>query len=117
MAFNWELYIQLASELKNESDEAKLRSAVSRGYYGAYHKTKIKLGYTANQYAKHELVVDGLRNSEEIENNSALANQLDNLKQSRVKADYHAFERIDKPFVNSFWARLDRYLNLINKEE
>lgn len=117
MAFNWESYIQLASELKNENDEAKLRTAVSRGYYGAYHKTRIKVGKTGTEFANHKDVIDSLRTSETIDNCELLANQLDQLKQNRVKADYRAFEKVDTHFVNSFWTRLERYMGKLNTEE
>ena len=35
--FNWSGYLQLAEELGKRSDEASLRSALSRAYYYVYH--------------------------------------------------------------------------------
>ena len=35
--FNWYGYLQLAEELGKRSDEASLRSALSRAYYYVYH--------------------------------------------------------------------------------
>ncbi len=35
MAFDWGAYLDLADELANRSDEAALRSAISRAYYAA----------------------------------------------------------------------------------
>jgi uncharacterized protein (UPF0332 family) len=117
MSFNWDSYLKFASELKNEKDEAKLRCAVSRGYYGAYHKTRNKLKFTSSEFVNHEKLIDSLRRNTEIKKSSTLANQLDALKQDRVKADYKTYEKIDVSFVTIFWARLERYLDKISAEE
>ena len=36
MKFDWEEYFNLAKELAGTTEEAKLRSAVSRAYYSAF---------------------------------------------------------------------------------
>lgn len=117
MAFNYDSYIQFAFDLKEEKDEAKLRSAVSRGYYGAYHKTRLKLGITGTQFNTHQKLIENLRLNENIEKSELLANQLDVLKQNRVTADYEPFKSVDAHFVKTFWARLERFLESISEEE
>jgi uncharacterized protein (UPF0332 family) len=37
MSFDWNLYLQLAKQLRAAADEASQRSAVSRAYYSAFH--------------------------------------------------------------------------------
>jgi hypothetical protein len=37
MAFDWNEYMKLASELRETKQEAYMRSAISRSYYGAYN--------------------------------------------------------------------------------
>lgn len=39
-AFDWSQYLVLAKELSTRTDEAALRSAISRAYYAAYHHAK-----------------------------------------------------------------------------
>jgi uncharacterized protein (UPF0332 family) len=52
MSFDWQKYLHLAKELAGkpiqgeESREAKLRSAISRSYYAAFHTAK---GYAITQ--------------------------------------------------------------------
>lgn len=42
--FNWNEFTRLAKELaQNDSDEACLRTAASRGYYAAFHSARDKL--------------------------------------------------------------------------
>lgn len=38
--FDWAYYLVLAKDLSTRSDEAALRSAISRAYYAAYHHAK-----------------------------------------------------------------------------
>jgi len=38
--FDWSQYLVLAKDLSTRSDEAALRSAISRAYYAAYHRAK-----------------------------------------------------------------------------
>lgn len=38
--FDWSQYLVLAKDLSARSDEAALRSAISRAYYAAYHHAK-----------------------------------------------------------------------------
>lgn len=43
MGFDWALYVALAAELARRADEASLRSAVSRTYYGAFGAARVWL--------------------------------------------------------------------------
>jgi len=117
VSFSWDSYIEFARELKGETDEAKLRTSVSRGYYGVYHKSRIRLGKISKQYVKHEDVIAELRESEKFENGNRLANTLDNLKKDRVDADYDSFKTVTPHTVDVFWKRLDRFIITLNEEE
>lgn len=109
MPFDWDAYKSLAVELKDSTDEAKRRSAVSRGYYAVYHKSRIRLNFTSAKYIPHKQVIESLLNNDQIENGASLSNTLAGLSQSRSTADYHSFTPVDQGFVREFWARLERY--------
>ena len=40
MPFDWTDYLTLAEELRQRTDEASLRTAISRGYYAAFHQAR-----------------------------------------------------------------------------
>lgn len=48
MSFDWNLYLALARKLAEETDDAALRSAVSRSYYCVFNLAMIRA--TSNQY-------------------------------------------------------------------
>ena len=66
MAFDWNSYLTLAKNLKNETDgqvastevEAKQRSAISRAYYAVYHLAedyaKQNLGYVTSKTGQNQ---------------------------------------------------------------
>ena len=80
MSFNWRLYIQLADELINYQktsaiQEACLRSAISRSYYGVFciaRNLLIKKGTTIPMRDTHKFVRKEYQNStNKIEKNVA----------------------------------------------
>lgn len=110
--FNWKEYLELAEQLETTpigavSDEARLRTVVSRAYYSAFHGAKgfaekkdrqlfenIKGEVAQGQDGKprrmgsHEAVIEFLKR--DLDNNIKDAGlQLDSLKDNRKSCDYH----------------------------
>lgn len=97
MPFDWSDYLALSQELfqgvqdsnaNAKLHDAKLRSAVSRAYYSAYHVGRnhlekvLKKTYPTTGKA-HRLVADDLQ-----ERDAKLGQALKNLKRMRLEADY-----------------------------
>ena len=92
MAFDWTEFLTLATELSQRSDEAALRSAVSRAYYAAFGKARAFLiaeGVTfVSDAGDHALVWETFRGSD---NDSRYYIGVDgfSLRNQRNKADYN----------------------------
>lgn len=95
MAFDWSQYLELAKNLSNKTDEASLRTAVSRSYYCAYNLAldRAKL----NQYRPpadnmggiHEQLWNLYGRNDTDHDCKYLALWGPRMKRRRVKADYH----------------------------
>jgi uncharacterized protein (UPF0332 family) len=104
MPFEWTDFISCAEELSNKSDEASLRSSISRAYYGAFGKIKI---YCSSKFdirtigdSLHQRVIQSLKESGDSDEFS-LGNTLSQLRTSRNDADYDSHKTISKPQVTS----------------
>jgi hypothetical protein len=92
--FEWTDFIDLADRLKESADEAYLRTAVSRAYYGALHVGASylrKRGHVIPQTADiHSYVPEHLSGSgaRTAERNAAVV--LGRLRVERGRADYRA---------------------------
>jgi len=90
--FDWSNYLALAKDLSESSDEAVLRSAISRAYYAAFNQAKDYCLshdiYIARHTDSHQVVWNAFlergRLSKGIQHNGDL------LKKKRVQADYEA---------------------------
>jgi uncharacterized protein (UPF0332 family) len=90
--FAWEAFLALAEDLQNSrSDEAAMRSAVSRAYYAAYHlslafleQNSIAITSMANQ---HQAVWHEFQRGPD-KNWKTVCRIGNNLKLRRVDADY-----------------------------
>lgn len=89
MSFNWHKYILLAEELIQAStEEAKLRSATSRAYYGSFNPCKIHKGYSLYKRGDvHEKVITEFKTSD-VPLEVTIGNQLDDLRRKRNDSDY-----------------------------
>jgi uncharacterized protein (UPF0332 family) len=93
--FNWDDYLKLAKDLiipdiQRKSDEACLRTAVSRAYYSAYHKAlkyATKKGYSRPKINSHKALIDFLANDNDKEI-KAISAKLSIIKKDRVRCDY-----------------------------
>jgi len=99
MKFDWSEYFYLAKELAETSEEAELRSAVSRAYYSAFclarnywrdiqqdprlwrHKT---YDINAHQYVAEKFIYNQSKSQTMIE----IGKDLSRLRKMRNKADY-----------------------------
>lgn len=97
MAFDWRDYLELADELSTSGDEARLRSAVSRAYYAAYHRARVvaerRYQFTASAGAnKHDQLWKFLKQDGKVQSPRERAAGEDglNLRDMRAQADYDA---------------------------
>jgi uncharacterized protein (UPF0332 family) len=86
MPFDWMDFLGLAQELSAQTDapsyrDARLRSAISRAYYAAYHHAREYLA------KRGEYVRDVFRNSKDSARQK-IGNNLDRLRLDRTEADY-----------------------------
>lgn len=92
--FDWSEYFRLADELGKQSDEASLRSSISRSYYFVYHlalRRAVANGFALKldelTHAQLWLVFSG--NPEpDCQRLAAIGNRM---KEKRVRADYRDF--------------------------
>lgn len=102
MSFDWELYIQLAGELISHQripsiQEAYLRSAISRSYYGVYgiaSNLLIRKGITFPPNNIHKFVRYRYQNSLD-RTEKAIGDKLHRLLRERIDADYKDDATID----------------------
>ena len=91
--FDWIEFLNLARELSEETalhsaQEAKLRSAISRAYYAAFHKAKTTILPTRGAgFGSHQEIIDILQESDDPARRQ-LGVDLARLKGNRKKADY-----------------------------
>lgn len=114
MSFDWNQFIKYCEQLKDEVDDsnrAKIRSAISRGYYGVFHKSRYKLGLGSDK--QHKVVHEEFRNRTDLENNEFLASRFQNLKHYRTDADYKATKDIGKRKLTIFWGELQEFLDYL----
>jgi uncharacterized protein (UPF0332 family) len=79
--------------LQGAKGEVDYRNAASRAYYAAYHLAEKRVGESATMGASHERIITALKGSPHQQERS-LGNQLQQIKRSRVWADY----RLDEDF-------------------
>jgi uncharacterized protein (UPF0332 family) len=96
IAFNWREYLILAIELENGTDEAKLRSSISRAYYAAYCSAKNYMEGPCKRtlpprIPTHQYVIDyynGNKGHETNHRRSQIAQNLMRMRDKRRMADY-----------------------------
>ena len=97
MSFNWSEYLNLARELAGKdpnpaTQEAKLRSAISRSYYAAFIHARNFLrdseDITIPRQNSHQFVISQFTNSPTDERRRKLGAKLQILRGYRRQADY-----------------------------
>lgn len=96
MSFDWSEYLTLAQALGGDdvatSEEARLRSAISRAYYAVYGTAQViarsRDGYTpqATETSHQGLINHFKRSPDRVR--KAIGMNLERLRKSRVTADY-----------------------------
>ena len=100
MAFDWLQYINLAEELvsSDPSTEAKLRSATSRAYYGAFIRCRSKSPHSSIKAGEvHFKVINHFKRDGASRNELSISSSLDALRIRRNDADYDTFYKATKP--------------------
>jgi|SRR6476661_3847651 len=98
MKFDWKEYFKLAKELAETSEEAKLRSAVSRAYYSAFclarnylrdikHDPTLSRNKTDINVHKH-VADEFIHHKPKSQIMIEIGNDLNRLRPRRNKADY-----------------------------
>ncbi len=101
MSFDWQDYVALAQELADRPEEACLRSAVSRAYYGVFCIARNLKGLKEHTPKNlHWSVIEEYRNSSNREDRE-IGSILDKLRRARNHADY----REDKPVTKGIAER------------
>jgi len=93
-AFDWTQYLIFAKELSKRSDEAALRSAISRAYYAAFNHARAYCAAKAIpvpesfEHSSHKVVWDALLNRGRTLAGAQI--QGTRLKRKRHNADYES---------------------------
>lgn len=118
--FDWDEFLNLAKELEQKSDEASLRTAISRIYYAVYWKARIKLekeGFIIKESrgkGSHEQVWDEYSNRTGI-TNKAIYRSGDELKKNRIKADYKPEITVSSSLVKDSFRLANNILTYLNQ--
>ncbi|MHA1278053.1 MAG: hypothetical protein ACTSQ8_12760 [Candidatus Helarchaeota archaeon] len=95
MSFDWKNFVRLAEDLMNHPDEASLRSAISRAYYGAFCISRNKMGFKSYRGSDvHKEVIKHYQHSRDSRE-KFVGNTLDKLRRDRNDADYNEDKTID----------------------
>lgn len=123
MAFIWSDYLGLARDLARRTDEAALRSAVSRSYYAAYctavqtlkaKNVKVKRRRVRKRLNSHEAIWYTFR-SDSRADWQKVGLEGDRLKRERVNADYRAHLQRPRSAARNAVTRSDSILQLLAK--
>src|SRR5262245_47018920 len=103
MPFSWPDFVDFADELhQSRSDEAALRSAISRAYYGAFGATRgycqVRFDLKSGHVEIHQQIINSLKTSD-ISDEYSLGNMLSGLRKERNDADYESQAIIKKQRV------------------
>ena len=118
MPFRWSDYLTLAQDLIKRSDEAALRSAISRSYYAVFgtatetltaKKISLKKTRRRKKLNSHEAVWYTYR-SDSRTSWQKVGTDGDRLKRERVRADYKPYAAISSALAGSVVARSNTLL-------
>jgi len=96
---------------QDATKEVDYRNATSRAYYAAYHGCKKLVNEPAVMGASHEKVIIALKNSSHQEKRS-IGNSLQQIKASRVWADYQLDNSFPRSESNKVLEIVKRLYNL-----
>lgn len=88
MSFDWKDFITFADQLSTDNRECRIRSCVSRAYFGAFCILRNIKGYKNYEGSDvHKIIIDTYRKSN-IKNERRIGGLLDGLRWMRNEADY-----------------------------
>lgn len=121
MSFNWKLYVDLADELIKQKtptlENAYLRSAISRSYYGIFGIAKnilISRGVNIERTDTHTFVRKKYQNSPQI-SEKAIGGNLNRLRIERNKADYENTGIFDATRAETAYTIATRTIELLDE--
>ena len=91
--FEWRDYLEFARALVawSEDTEASLRTAASRAYYAAFHKSREALErQQGGSFGRDNIHAEVIRRLKEEAKTQTLGGDLDRLRRIRAHADYNA---------------------------
>lgn len=125
MSFNWDSYIQLASDLIHHQktlsiNKAYLRTAMSRSYYGVFCIARdilISKGWQMPIYGVHKFVREEYQKCPKRigEIGYKIAKDLLKLWQGRIDADYRGNAKINKTIAETFYLLSVNLLQILIK--
>jgi uncharacterized protein (UPF0332 family) len=94
--FNWKTYLDLAKELEKGTDEARLRSSISRAYYAAYCSARNCMEDVCGRQLpfdepSHQYVIEYYNGNKGVRTNprrAKIAQNLMRMRERRKMADY-----------------------------
>ena len=95
--FSWRHFLNTARNLSQSTDEASLRTAVSRAYYAAFHEARAYLARfnKLEQGSEHEKVWRAFDRPTDRRQYREIWTWGTRLRKARVEADYHLEGRLD----------------------
>jgi hypothetical protein len=102
MPFAWADFLPVAESLSKSGDEASLRAAVSRAYYGVFGEAREKAEGERGEEFSADRVHESVANYYDGSGDTArmlFAANLRRLKGSRVRADYRRNRGVDQKFA------------------
>lgn len=90
MTFQWSSFVDFAKTLydTSEDDEARVRTVISRAYYGAFGHARLKQGLFVNERKDVHAKVIGAYKDSSDPHERQIGIWLDSLRKRRIKADY-----------------------------
>ncbi len=120
MLFNWEQYLSLAQELRQrtESDQAAMRSAVSRAYYAAFNKAADRMEAEGEPRPtsgdSHRIVWEYYKKRPDRFRRQ-IGEDGQRLKRQRIEADYRGGVNIRSAQVEDCLIKAGRVLDRLTK--
>lgn len=118
MSFDWIEYFKLAQELKLRplTNQAAMRSAISRAYYAGYNKAAAKMqedtGKPLAGGDTHKQVWDYFEKASDLYRRR-IGNDGTRLKRRRVDADYHADREVRENDLEDAFIKAEKILGLL----
>lgn len=117
--FDWSTFLDLAERLAESSDEASLRSAISRGYYALFHRARRyavrhQFQPPGPPISTHQALIAWFKQRPSDEERE-IGDELDDLRKLRNDADYQVRSDFVPQFVKATLILCRRYLQQVDQ--